>query len=206
MPRDQACKVQLLSVKHPDLLVTVNTMFSNRATVGQVRDAIERKYGEPIATSSVSRYKTNVYDPQHKRVGGQKGVIRRVTRKIGDKGLTEGVNSLLWESLQQMTVPQLTALKKVLNDGQKVRLMEEKLALYAKEHEQNMAERRAALAKGDESEVSDPVEDYEKAQRVVAQVKEIFGIGMTAQKPPMLCAAKPEPPADVPTVARPASA
>jgi hypothetical protein len=175
-------------------------MFSKGATVGQVRDTIEHKYGEKIANSSVDRYKTKHLDPQKAMVGGQKAVIGRVTRKIGEKGLTAGVNALLWQSLQEMTVPQLTALKKVLNDGKKVRLMEKKLDLYAEEHEQKMEERRAALAKDDESEVSDPVEDYEKAQRVVEQVKEIFGIGRTPLKPLVLRAGSQPPPPDVPTV------
>jgi hypothetical protein len=112
---------------------------------------------------------------------------------IGEDGLTAGVNALLWQALQSMTVPQLTAFKKVLNDAEKVRLMKKQFALLAEEHRQKMKERGAM----DADQESSPAEDYARAQRVVQQVKEIFGIGMADIEPPgppALPAGEEEPP------------
>ena len=102
-----------------------------------------------------------------------------------------------------MTPVQLVGFKKVLNDSAKVAVIKKRFALFAQEQRQKMKERRATLAKEGEAEISDPVEDYQKAQRVVAQVKEIFGIGRTASKPPVLRVAVSEAPEDAPPAARP---
>jgi len=72
------------------------------------------------------------------------------------------------------------AFKKVLNDGEKVKLMKKQFALYAQEHHQRMKERMKA-GQGD----TEVIEDFEAAQKVVEQVKEIFGIGTKAIAPPV---------------------
>jgi hypothetical protein len=203
--KDQACKLQILSAKHPDLLVTVHGMFRRFATLEKVRELIEGRYHEIIAETAIAFYKKKYWNTHLRMVRERKASILGVAEIIGEDGLTAGVNALLWESLEDMSVPQLTTFKKALNDADKVKLMKKQLAVYMKEHRQKMKEREAASAKADESEISDPVEDYEKAQRVVAQVKEIFGIGMTGAqppRPPLLRAGKQEPPPDIPTVRR----
>ena len=196
MAKDQACKLQILSGKHPDLLVTVHKMFKKFATLEQVQEMIACKYHETIAETAIAFYKKKYWNTHLRMVREQKAFMLGVAEIIGEGGLVAGVNALLWESLQGMTVPQLTAFKKVLCDGEKVRLMKKQFALLAKEHRQKMKERKKASEGGSEDE--DPAESYARAQRVVAQVKEMFGIGMTGAvppTPPRFSVGKPEPPA-----------
>jgi hypothetical protein len=105
-----------------------------------------------------------------------------ISEIIGEDGLTAGVNALLWQELQGMTATQLMAFKKVLNDGAKVELMKKQFALYAQEHRQKMKE-RSAKGRVSSADVDGP-DDYAQAQKVVQQVKEIFGIGMSEIEPP----------------------
>jgi hypothetical protein len=176
--KDQACKLQILSVKHKDILVAVNGMFSQFATLDQVREMIELNYHEKIANSTISRYKKKHFNAHLERVREQKNFMRAVAQLVGEDGLTAGVNALLWQGLQTMTMAQLVSFKKVMNDAQKVELMKKQFALYAQEHRLKMKERAAAL-EADQESSGDPGEDYAKAQRVVQQVKEIFGIGIS---------------------------
>ena len=180
MAKDQACKLQILSVKHPELLQVVDTMFEKFATGPQVRRMIERKYHEDVGSTALTTYKEKHWRAHKNGILDRLTTMKAVSKLVGEDGLTAGVNALLWESLQEMSVPQLMAFKKVLNDGQKVELMKKQFALFAKEHRQKMKERRAA-EKAAEGEV---VEDFEMAQRMVEQAKEIFGIGTTAFPPP----------------------
>ena len=180
MPKDQACKLQILSVKHPNLLAAVNDMFRAYASLEEVRLMIERTYHEEIAKSSISRYKKKHWDTHLESVRERKVAMRGVAEIVGEDGLTAGVNALLWESLQEMTATQLMAFKKICNDSAKVALLKKQFALFAQEHRQRMKERSAA-GKGN----IEVVEDFEAAQRMVEQAKEIFGIGTTAFAPPV---------------------
>jgi sulfur relay (sulfurtransferase) DsrC/TusE family protein len=199
--KDQACKLQILSVKHPDLLHVVDRMFEKFATVPQVRRMIERKYHEDVGLTAVRSYKQKHWQVFKDMVREQKAAMTAISEIIGEDGLTAGVNALLWQELQGMTATQLMAFKKVLNDGAKVELMKKQFALYAQEHRQKMKERSAGTkAAKDGWETGDAAEDYAKAQRVVEQVKEIFGIGMTGTQPPsspLLTAGKQDPPPGV---------
>ena len=180
MAKDQACKLQILSAKHKDLLQVVDKMFDRFATVLQVHQTIERKYHENVGLTAVRSYKQKHWQVFKDMVRGQKAAMTAISEIIGEDGLTAGVNALLWQSLQTLTPTQLMALKKVLNDGAKVELMKKQFALYAQEHRQRMKERSAA-AQGN----VEIVEDFEAAQRMVEQAKEIFGIGTRAIAPPV---------------------
>ncbi len=180
MAKDQACKLQILSAKHPDLLQVVDTMFEKFATVLQVRRMIERKYHQDAGKTAVSTYKKKHWQVHKDAVVERLTAMKAVAQLVGEDGLTAGVNALLWESLQEMTAPQLMAFKKVLNDGQKVELLKKQFALFAQEHRQKMKERSAQAAKGN----IEIVEDFDAARRMVEQAKEIFGIGTTAINPP----------------------
>ncbi len=182
MAKDQACKLQILSVKHPALLHVVDTMFEKFATVPQVRRMIERKYHEDVGATAVRSYKQKHWQVHKDMICERKTAMKAVSQLVGEDGLTAGVNALLWESLQEMTVPQLMAFKKVLNDGEKVKLMKKQFALYAQEHRQKMKERSGMQAGKGNIEV---VEDFDAARRMVEQAKEIFGIGTTAIAPPV---------------------
>jgi hypothetical protein len=183
--KDQATKIQILSVKHLDLLQVVDRMFDKFATLKQVQVKIERTYHEDIALTSIRTYKRKHWKLQKDMVREQKATMKAIAEIIGEDGLTAGVNALLWQALQTMTPPQLITFKKVLSDGEKVELMKEQFALVAEEHRQKMKEPGAGMkAAKDGSEAGDAAEDYAKAQRVVAQVKEIFGIGLTGIEPP----------------------
>jgi hypothetical protein len=199
--KDQACKLQILSVKHPDLLQVVDAMFDKYASVPQVRRMIEHKYHIDAGATAVSTYKKKHWQVRKDAVMERLTAMKAVAQLVGEDGLTAGVNALLWESLQEMTTPQLMGFKKVMNDGQKVVLMKKHFALYAQEHRQKMKERSTGTKAGKDSwETGDAAEDYAKAQRVVEQVKEIFGIGMTdiePPRPPLLCAGKQDPPPPV---------
>jgi len=177
--KDQACKLQILSAKHPDLLQVVDTMFEKYATVLDVRRMVERKYHEDVGETAVSTYKKKHWQVRMDMISERLTTMKAVSKLVGEDGLSAGVNALLWESLQQMTPTQLMAFKKVLNDGEKVALLKKQFALYAQEHRQKMKERRAAEQEGrvTSDEVDGP-EDYARAQKVVQQVKEIFGIGL----------------------------
>jgi 2-phosphoglycerate kinase len=181
--KDQACKLQILSAKHPDILVAVNIMFSKFATLEQVREMIERKYHETIAESSISNYKKKHWNTHLEMVCERKAAMRGVAEIVGEDGLTAGVNALLWEGLEEMTVPQLMSFKKVLNDGAKVELMKKQFALYAQEHRQKMKERSESMKAGKGN--VEVVEDFDMARRMVEQAKEIFGIGKSAIAPPL---------------------
>ncbi len=182
MPKDQACKLQILSVKHPGLLQVVDTMFEKFATVAQVQRMIEQKYHEDVGTTAVRSYKQKHWQVHKDQICELKTAMKAVSELVGEDGLTAGVNALLWEGLQEMTVPQLMAFKKVLNDGEKVRLMKKHFALYAQEHRQKMRERTSMQAGKGNIEV---VEDFDAARRMVEQAKEIFGIGTTVIVPPV---------------------
>jgi hypothetical protein len=178
--KDQACKIQILSAKHEDILLAVNKMFDKFATVLQVHQMIERKYHENVGLTAVRGYKQNHWRVFKDMVREQKAAMVAIAEIIGEDGLTAGVNALLWQELQGMTPTQLMAFKKVLNDGAKVELLKKQFALYAQEHRQKMKERSIQAEKG-KVEV---VEDFEAARRMVEQAKEIFGIGRTAIAPP----------------------
>jgi hypothetical protein len=173
--RDYASKIQIISVKHPGLLRAVDTMFDEFATFQQVQEMIENKYQEKLSLQAVETYKNRHWKVQKEKIQAQLVNMRAIAKLVGEDGLTAGVTALLWQALQTMTVPQLMALKKVLNDDQKVALMKKQFALYAQEHRQKMKERSAA-GKGN----IEVVEDFEAARRMVEQAKEIFGIGTTA--------------------------
>jgi len=178
--KDQACKLQILSAEHPDLLQAVDAMFDKYATVLAVRRMIEHKYHEDAGETAVSTYKKKHWQVQKDAVMERLIAMKAVSKLVGEDGLTAGVNALLWESLQEMTTPQLMAFKKVMNDAQKVELLKKQFALYAQEHRQKMKERSAEAGKGN----VEVVEDFEAARRMVEQAKEIFGIGTTAYPPP----------------------
>ena len=179
MAKDQACKLQILSAKHPDLLLVVDKMFDRYATALQVHQMIEGKYHENVGLTAVRSYKQKHWLEFKNMVREQKAAMKAIAETVGEDGLTAGVNALLWQELQGMTAAQLMAFKKVLNDGAKVELMKKQFALYAQEHRQKIRERSAA-SKG----TREVVEDFEAAQRMVEQAKEIFGIGTTAANPP----------------------
>ncbi len=182
MAKDQACKLQILSVKHPDLLHVVDTMFEKFATVPQVRRMIERKYHEDVGATAVTKYKHKHWQVFKDMVREQKAAMTAISEIIGEDGLTAGVNALLWQELQGMTATQLMAFKKICNDSAKVALMKKQFALYAQEHRQRMKERSSMQAGKGNIEV---VEDFDAARRMVEQAKEIFGIGTTAIAPPV---------------------
>lgn len=183
MAKDQACKLQVLSAKHPNLLQTVDGMFNKFRTPLQVHQMIEQKYHESVGLTAVRKYKKEHWQVFRNMVREQKADLTAIGEIIGEDGLTTAVNALLWQELQAMTSTQLVSFKKVLNDSAKVGVMKQQFALYAKEHRQKMLDLKAASAHQNEA-APDPVEDYEKAQRVVEQVKEMFGIGMTDTLPP----------------------
>jgi hypothetical protein len=178
--KDQACKLQILSVKHPDLLQVVDKMFDKYATVPQVRRMLERNYHEDVGETAVSTYKKNHYNVHKRMIREQKAAMEAVVEIIGEDGLDIAVNALLWESLQEMTAAQLMAFKKICNDSAKVALMKKQFALYAQEHRLRMQERRDSMK--DNTVV---VEDFEAARRMVEQAKEIFGIGTRPIAPPV---------------------
>ncbi len=175
MAKDQACKLQILSAKHEDILQVVNKMFDKYATPLQVHQMIERTYHENVGLTALRSYKKKHWQAFKDMVREQKAAMIAIAEIIGEDGLTAGVNALLWQELQSMSAAQLMAFKKVLNDGEKVALMKKQFALYAQEHRQRMKERSSA-GKG-KVEV---VEDFDAARRMVEQAKEIFGIGTTA--------------------------
>lgn len=180
MAKDYATKIQILSAKHRDILLEVDAMFEKFLGLSQVQRMIERNYHEQISLSAISTYKQKHWRVWKDMIREQKAAMVAIAEIIGEDGLTAGVNALLWQSLQTLKPTQLMAFKKVLQDGEKVALMKRQFALYAQEHRQRMKERREA-AKG-KVEV---VEDFEAAQRMVDQAKEIFGIGRAAIAPPV---------------------
>lgn len=180
MARDQAVKLQILSVKHKGLLHAVDTMLSEYASGRAIQEMIERVYHEKISIKAIGKYKNTKWKVYKDKVREQKIFFTAISEIIGENGLTAGVQALLWQALQTMTPPQLINLKKVLNDDTRVELMKKQFALVTQDHRQKMKARRAAEKAG-EGEV---VEDFEAAQRMVEQAKEIFGIGTTAFPPP----------------------
>lgn len=183
MPKDQACKLQILSGKHREILTNVDMLFDLHCNLKQVQRAIEAKFGETVGMTAISSYKKNHYNVKKRMVSDQKASMKGIAEIIGEDGLDVAVNALLWEQLQQLTPQQLVGFKRVLNDTAKVEVMKKQVALQAAEHRQKMKERREAAARAGEEYRPDPAEDYAKAQRVVAQVKEIFGIGMAEYAP-----------------------
>jgi len=181
--KDQACKLQILSAKHPALLQAVDAMFEKFATIPQVRRMIERQYHEDVGVTAVTKYKHKHWQVFKDMVREQKAAMTAIAEIVGEDGLTAGVNALLWQELQGMTATQLMAFKKVLNDGQKVELLKKQFALYAQEHRQRMKERSASMKAG--KGTIEVVEDFDAARRMVEQAKEIFGIGTTAIAPPV---------------------
>jgi len=180
--KDQATKIQILSVKHPGLLHAVDTMFEKYSTLLQVQRMLEREYHEEIALTSIRTYKQKHWWVFKHMIREQKAAMKAVNELVGEDGLTAGVNALLWQELQGMTATQLMAFKKICNDSAKVELMKKQFALLAREHRQKMKERAAALQAGKPGE--EVVEDFDAARRMVEQAKEIFGIGRTAIAPP----------------------
>jgi len=175
-----ATKLQRLSAKHPDIIFVSDQMFEKFATAEEVRQMIARKYKEEICYHAVLNYKNNYWKVYKQQVTEKKTAMKSIADLVGEDGLTAGANALLWQALQKMTIPQLMAFKRSMNDADKVKLLKKQFALYNKEHRQKLKERMKA---GDGEVQVDPAEDYARAQRVVQQVKEIFGIGMTDMEP-----------------------
>jgi hypothetical protein len=182
--RDQASKIQILSAKHKDLLLTVDKMFDRFATLQEVQDMIEHKYHEKISSGAVSTYKKKHWKAQKDKVREQKTTLKAIAELIGEDGLDAGVRALLWQALQTMTVPQLIGLKKVLNDDKKVDLMKQQFALYAKEHGHKIGEPGSLSGSEGGAPIEEGMGDFDAAQRVVERVKAIFGIGTTETEPP----------------------
>jgi hypothetical protein len=183
--KDQALKIEILSVKHPGLLLAVDEMFDRYAYLSHVQRMIEEKCHATISLSAISNYKQKQWKRRKDMVEDQITCMRAILKVIGEDGLGVAANALLWQEMQAMTVTEKINLKKVLNDEQKVALLKKQLALAAQEQRLKIEQRRAAIEAGKETDESpNPMEDYAKAQRVVRQVKEIFGIGMTAIEPP----------------------
>ena len=181
MAKDQACKLQILSAKHPGMLLAVDKMFDKFTTRLQVVQMIEREYHEDVGMTAISNYKVNHYNVQQSMIREQKAAMKGVSQLVGEDGLTAGVNALLWQELQTMTPTQLMSFKKICNDTAKVTLLKKQFALYAQEHRQKMKERSMQAEKG-KVEI---VDDFDAARRMVEQAKEIFGIGTTAYDPPV---------------------
>lgn len=185
MAKDQALKIEILSGKHPGLLLAVDEMFDRYAYLSHVQRMIEEKCHETISLTAISNYKQKQWKRRKDMVEDQITCMRAVLKVIGEDGLGVAANALLWQEMQTMTVTEKINLKKVMNDELKVALLKKQLALAAQEQRLKIEQRRAAIAANEETDESpDPMEDYAKAQRVVRQVKEIFGIGMTAVEPP----------------------
>jgi hypothetical protein len=200
--KDQAVKLQILDGKHPGLLRRVDSMLEKFAGLRQVSEMIKTEYHEDAGHTSVTSYKQKFYQKWRALVQEQKATMKAIAEIIGEDGLEAGVHALLWQSLQTMKPMELIALKRGLNGDKKVELMKKRLALSSQEHRQKMQERRAAMeAQQEGSAPVDAAEDYARAQRVVQQVKEIFGIGMTPIEPP-----EPPRPEAVPAPALPPSA
>ncbi len=192
MPRDRASKIQILSAKHKGLLLVVDKMFDKYATLQQVREMIEQKYHEKISETAVNTYKTRHWKVQKDRILEQKTAMKAIAELVGEDGLSAGVTALLWEALQTMTPPQLIALKRALDNHEKTELAKKLFALRAEE--------KAGVVT-----VVNAADDYAEAQKVVQQVKEIFGIGMTGIEPPeprLLGPAQQSPSAGAPVSAR----
>src|SRR5580698_4047045 len=120
MVPDRPCKMQLMSVKHQNLLPRVNEMFTQYATLDDVVEMVEREFNEKISRHAVQTYKNMHWKRRLDRVDEQKRMMIRVAAVVGEEGLAAGVNAMIWESLQRMSVAELTNFKKVLNDGEKV--------------------------------------------------------------------------------------
>jgi hypothetical protein len=160
-------------------------MFDDFATLHQVQQMIERDYHETISDKAVRTYKRRHYKVQKDRIQEQKDTMKGIAEIVGEDGLSAGVMALLWQALQTMKPTELIALHRALDNHAKTELAKKQFALFAEEHRQKMKERRAAEeANKVTAEVVDSAADYAEAQRVVQQVKDIFGIGMTAIEPP----------------------
>ena len=183
MAKDQATKIQILSAKHPDILLAVDGMFEKYANLGQVQRMIEQRYHETVCLTAIRTYKQKHWKVWKNMVREQKATMVAIAEIVGEDGLTAGVNALLWQELQTMTPTQLMSFKKICNDSAKVALMKKQFALYAQEHRQKMQERRDSMKAGEDG--SEVVDDFEAAQKVVQQVKEIFGIGTRQIAPPV---------------------
>ena len=178
---ERPLKLQILSVKHRDILGEVDKMLDDHAPLRIVQEMIERVYHEQISCLAIGKYKNQQWKVQKEKISNQKVNIKAIAEVVGKDGLGAGVTAFLWQALQTMTIPQLLGLKKALNDDDKVVLMKKQFALHAAEHRQKMNERgEAAKAVNGNSE---GIEDYDAAQRTVQQVKEIFGIGLTDLEP-----------------------
>ena len=185
MPRDRASKIQILSAKHDGLLLVVDRMFDNFATLKDVQEMIERDYHEKLSCGAVLTYKTRHYKVQKEKIQEQKTALKAIAKLVGEDGLSAGVMALLWQALQTMTPPQLIALQRALDNHEKTELAKKLFALHAEEHRQKMKERRAAEKAGKvASAVVDGADDYAQAQKVLERVKEIFGIGPASIEPP----------------------
>lgn len=181
MARDIACKLQILSAKHNDILQAVDKMLDKYASALKVQQMIARVYHEDISLPAVLNYKKKHWQVFKDMVQEQKAAMTAISEMIGEDGLTAGVNALLWQELQGMTAAQLMSFKKICNDSAKVALLKKQFALYAQEHRQKMKERSTQAGKGN----VEVVEDFDAARRMVEQAKEIFGIGTTATPPPV---------------------
>ena len=67
MAKDQACKLQILSAKHPDLLQAVDAMFEAFKTIQAVEAMIRGEYGERISHTTVWNYKRQSWNVRRKR-------------------------------------------------------------------------------------------------------------------------------------------
>jgi hypothetical protein len=183
--KDQALKIEILSAKHPGLLLEVDQLFDRYAFLSHVQRLIEEKCHQTISLTAIANYKQKQWKRRRDLVEDQITCMRAMNKVIGEDGLSVAANALLWQEMQEMSVTEKINLKKVLNDDQKVELLKKQFALASQELRLKIEERRAAVEAGKESdEPPDPAEEYAKAQRVVQQVKDIFGIGRTGAKPP----------------------
>lgn len=183
MPRDRASKIQIFSAKHDGLLVVVDKMFDQFATLRDVQEMIERDYHETLSCGAVLTYKTRHWKVQQEKIQEQKTALKAIAKLVGEDGLSAGVMALLWQALQTMTPPQLIALQRALDNHQKTELAKKLFALQAEAHRLKMKERRAAEKAGKVT-AADSADDYAQAQKVLERVKDIFGIGPAEIEPP----------------------
>jgi hypothetical protein len=83
MQRHLTTKLQTMSARHPGLLDKMDAMFAEYWAVSEVKQMLEKQYGERLSRTSLERYRSTLWRARRELVL-QAGAALSASQQLGD--------------------------------------------------------------------------------------------------------------------------
>lgn len=154
-------RVEILEADHPGLLTDVRNCLEHGWSNARTSQFLRDKYHLAIPTRTLGTYRAKRWKVQRQEIEAKRQNIQHVAELITDRDLDNALLAKLWQAQDELSLDELLKVRNSIT--QRLRAQKEP-------------------ATDTEPELT-PEQEYEHAQAVVAQVKEIFGIGATPHRP-----------------------